>query len=68
MRASAGKSRVHDRGDAEHRDAAGDDGGHGADEAGERARLECAELVRRADEDPLDGVHASLQLRAASGA
>ena len=32
MRASAGKSRVQDGGDADHRDAAGDDGGHGADQ------------------------------------
>ena len=48
--------------DADRRDAADHDRRHRADERRRDARLEGAELVRRADEDHLDRVHPSAQL------
>ena len=51
-----------DAGDDDRRDAAEHDGRNGADQRRRDAGLEGAELVRRADEDHLHGVHAPAEL------
>src|SRR6058998_937770 len=50
-----------DRDDREAAESPADDGERGARERGDEAGLRRAELVRRADEDHVDGAHAAAE-------